>query len=106
MTVKFNTPVDAAVQPASGLHHNGAASSPRTDAIYAQAIRAGYGKRTILDQIDLQVLHGGVTALVGPNGSGKSTLLKVCTKLLAPNGGAVLLDGENIARLSTREMAK
>ncbi len=106
MTVKFNIPVDAAVQPASGLHHNGAASSPRTDAIHAQTIRAGYGKRTILDQIDLQVLHGGVTALVGPNGSGKSTLLKVCTKLLAPNGGAVLLDGENIARLSTREMAK
>lgn len=106
MTVKFNTPGDAAVQSASSLHHNGATSSPRTDALQAQAIRAGYGKRTILDQIDLQVLHGGVTALVGPNGSGKSTLLKVCTKLLAPNGGAVLLDGENIARLSTRAMAK
>lgn len=77
-----------------------------SDAIYAHAIRAGYGKRTILEQIDIQVLQGGITALVGPNGSGKSTLLKVCTKLLAPEGGTVILDGEDIARLSTREMAK
>ncbi|MCB0280930.1 MAG: ABC transporter ATP-binding protein, partial [Calditrichaeota bacterium] len=76
------------------------------DALQAQAIRAGYGKRTILEQIDLQVLQGGITALVGPNVSGKSTLLKVCTKLLAPAGGTVILDGENIAHLSTREMAK
>ncbi|MCG8349836.1 MAG: ABC transporter ATP-binding protein [Chloroflexales bacterium] len=75
-------------------------------AIQAQAIRAGYGQHIILEQIDLQVLHGGITALVGPNGSGKSTLLKVCTKLLAPEGGSVLLNGENISRLSTREMAK
>ena len=107
MAVKFNRSVDSTSPQEPILHHNGAsAPTPHADAIHAQAIRAGYGKRTILDQIDLQVLHGGVTALVGPNGSGKSTLLKVCTKLLAPNGGAVLLDGENIARLSTREMAK
>lgn len=69
-------------------------------AIRAEAIRAGYGKRTILEQIDMQVLHGKITALIGPNGSGKSTLLKVCTKLLGPEKGAVLLDGKNISRLS------
>lgn len=79
---------------------------PATSAIHAQAVQAGYGKRRILESVDLHVLQGGITALVGPNGSGKSTLLKVCTKLLAPNGGSVVLDGQNIARLSTREMAK
>ena len=79
---------------------------PPASAIHAQAVQAGYGKRRILESVDLHVLQGGITALVGPNGSGKSTLLKVCTKLLAPNGGSVLLDGQNIARLSTREMAK
>ncbi len=84
-------------------HTNG--TSP-IGAIQAEQIRAGYGKRTILDKIDLNVVQGKVTALVGPNGSGKSTLLKVCTKLLTLHGGAVVLDGENIARLSTREMAK
>lgn len=108
MPVQPNMAVDTAVQQKPVVHQNGASAampSP-TSALQAQAIRAGYGKRTILEQIDLHVLHGGVTALVGPNGSGKSTLLKVCTKLLAPEGGTVILDGENIARLSTREMAK
>ncbi|MEM7343007.1 MAG: ABC transporter ATP-binding protein [Chloroflexota bacterium] len=81
-------------------------TNDHSNAIQAQSIRAGYGKQIIIEKIDLQVLHGGITALVGPNGSGKSTLLKVCTKLLSPEGGSVLLDGENIARLSTREMAK
>lgn len=81
-------------------------TNTNSDAIQAQSIQAGYGKRTILEKIELTVLHGGITALVGPNGSGKSTLLKVCTKLLAPEGGTVVLDGEDIARLSTREMAK
>lgn len=80
--------------------------SPDRVALQAQTIDAHYGKRTILHGVDLEVAHGAVTALVGPNGSGKSTLLKVCTKLLAPRHGAVVLDGENIARLSTREMAK
>jgi len=76
------------------------------DAIHAESICAGYGKRTVLEEIDLQVMHGGITALVGPNGSGKSTLLKVCTKLLAPSAGGVVLDGHDIATLRTREVAK
>ncbi|MEX1021125.1 MAG: ABC transporter ATP-binding protein [Litorilinea sp.] len=85
-----------------------ATTSPPPDisALRAQAIDAAYGKLTILNGVDLHVGRGAVTALVGPNGSGKSTLLKVCTKLLAPRQGAVVLDGEDISRLSTREMAK
>lgn len=79
---------------------------PQETALQAKQIDAHYGKRTILNGVDLEVTRGAVTALVGPNGSGKSTLLKVCTKLLAPRQGTVVLDGENIARLSTREMAK
>ncbi len=75
-------------------------------ALRAQAVQASYGKRAILAEVDLHVPRGVVTALVGPNGSGKSTLLKVCTKLLAPRGGTVVLDGQNIAQLGTREMAK
>lgn len=75
-------------------------------AISVEAISAGYGRRSILESVNLQIRTGAITALVGPNGSGKSTLLKVCTRLLAPQAGAVILDGHNIAQLSTREMAK
>lgn len=106
MSIKSKTAVDATLQPLPFRQNGATISTTVSTALHAQSIRAGYGKQTILEQIDLHVFHGGVTALVGPNGSGKSTLLKVCTKLLAPEGGTVILDGENIARLSTREMAK
>jgi iron complex transport system ATP-binding protein len=76
------------------------------DALAARAIRAGYGRRAILDDITLAVPRGAVTALVGPNGSGKSTLLKVCSRLLAPSGGALTLDGADLAALGTREIAR
>lgn len=74
-------------------------------ALMTQAIHAGYGTTRILQDVSLEVLRGKVTALVGPNGSGKSTLLKICTRLLSPSQGTVILDGESVTRLSTRAMA-
>jgi iron complex transport system ATP-binding protein len=86
---------------------NGNGAEPHSQSVLiASAIQAGYGQRAILDGVDLLVRRGAITALVGPNGSGKSTLLKVCTKLLAPRGGAVAIDGQDILRLSTRAMAQ
>jgi iron complex transport system ATP-binding protein len=75
-------------------------------AIEARGVHAGYGRRPILAGVGLQVRPGSVTALVGPNGSGKSTLLKVCSRLLGARGGGVLLDGRDIAALSTRAVAQ
>jgi iron complex transport system ATP-binding protein len=75
-------------------------------ALTTQGVQAGYDRRLILDNVDFQALRGKVTALVGPNGSGKSTLLKVCTKLLTPRSGAVLIEAEALNRLSTRAMAQ
>jgi iron complex transport system ATP-binding protein len=76
------------------------------DAIEARGVHTGYGRRPILAGVDLRVRSGSVTALVGPNGSGKSTLLKVCSRLLGARGGGVLLDGHDIATLSTRAVAQ
>jgi iron complex transport system ATP-binding protein len=83
-----------------------ASLSDTAAALTAQGVSAAYDQRLILDRVDFQALRGQVTALVGPNGSGKSTLLKVCTKLLAPRAGSIVLEAEAINRLSTREMAK
>jgi iron complex transport system ATP-binding protein len=47
-----------------------------------------------------------VTALVGPNGSGKSTLLKGLATQLSLDVGRVLIDGEDIETLSTKELAR
>lgn len=47
-----------------------------------------------MEHIGLGVGKGSVLTLIGPNGAGKSTLLKTLAAQLAPQGGAVLLDGK------------
>ncbi len=51
------------------------------------------GSRRLLDDIDLDLLPGRMTAVSGPSGSGKTTLLSLAGGLLAPSAGSVLLDG-------------
>lgn len=52
-------------------------------------ITAGYGEKTVLQDISLDFLPGTVTAIVGPNGCGKSTLLKAAAGLLPITSGQV-----------------
>ncbi len=72
----------------------------------AQHLVAGYGVRTVVDGIDLTIPAGQVTAIIGANACGKSTLLKTLARLLTPSGGNVLLDGSDIHRLPTRQLAR
>jgi putative ABC transport system ATP-binding protein len=55
---------------------------------------------------DLALERGSWTSVMGPSGSGKSTLLHVMAGLLEPSGGSVMLDGEDITRLSAAERAQ
>lgn len=72
----------------------------------AESLDVGYGERLVVEQLSVDILKGGVTALVGPNGSGKSTLLKTLARLLKPKGGGVYLDGKSITRMRTAEVAR
>jgi iron complex transport system ATP-binding protein len=72
----------------------------------ARGITVGYGDRTVIDQLDVAIPPGVITTIIGPNGCGKSTLLRTLTRLLKPAGGTVVLDGEDIGRLRTRDVAK
>lgn len=65
-----------------------------------------YDTISIIEQLNLEIALGQITALVGPNGCGKSTLLRGLARLLKPKGGAVLLDGTAIHKLPTKELAK
>ena len=69
-------------------------------------MRLGYDGRVVVDGVTLDVPAGRVTVVVGPNGCGKSTLLRGLGRLLRPSGGAVLLDGDEIGTLRTREVAR
>jgi len=65
-----------------------------------------YGNRSIVQELNLSVPDGAITALVGANGSGKSTILKSMARILMPAGGGVYLDGKLIHRQPTKEVAK
>lgn len=67
---------------------------------------AGYGDRTILHGLDLDVLPGRITAIVGANACGKSTLLRSMSRLLTPRAGQVLLDGKAIHKMPPRRVAQ
>jgi ABC-type nitrate/sulfonate/bicarbonate transport system ATPase subunit len=63
----------------------------------AVSFHAGRDDRLVaLDGIDLAIEPGEIVALIGPNGSGKSTLLRVIAGLLAPDRGAVAIDGQAV----------
>ena len=65
-----------------------------------RGLAIGYGKTPLAQQIALGVRRGEILTLIGPNGAGKSTLLKTLAGQLAPLGGAVLLDGQDLIRYS------
>lgn len=62
------------------------------------------GERRIFDGVDITVKRGSITAIMGPSGSGKTTLLRLIGGLLTPDSGDVLVDGQNIHRLSHRDL--
>ncbi|PZT56829.1 ABC transporter ATP-binding protein [Paenibacillus silvae] len=65
-----------------------------------------YEERLIVENLNIQIPQGKITALVGANGSGKSTILKTMARIMSPKSGSVLLDGKSIHKQSTREVAK
>jgi ABC-2 type transport system ATP-binding protein len=59
----------------------------------ASGITKRFGRRTVLDNVDLTVHAGEIVAIVGANGCGKSTLLKICAGLVGADRGEVRVSG-------------
>lgn len=63
-------------------------------------------KAKIIHGISLEVSSGEVVGLLGPNGAGKTTTFYMICGLILPNLGQVLLDGEDITKLSLSKRAR
>jgi len=70
------------------------------------ALSVSYDAGPVVDGVDLALPAGEITAIIGPNGCGKSTLLRTLARLLAPETGVVLLDGSDVHRRPTRDVAR
>ena len=77
-----------------------------THTLAAEGLTLGYGERTVFEGLDLLVPPGRISAIVGANACGKSTLLRSMSRLLAPRGGRVLLDGRAVHRMPAKELAR
>ena len=69
-------------------------------------VTLGYGSAPVVHDLSLTIPDGAITTIIGPNGCGKSTLLKSLARLLRPDQGSVLLDGQVIHHYPTREVAR
>lgn len=58
------------------------------------------GRRDIFTGVDLDICRGKITAIMGPSGTGKTTLMKLIAGQLTPRAGTVMVDGQNIHKLS------
>jgi iron complex transport system ATP-binding protein len=75
-------------------------------AIETKDLTLSYGSSIIINELDLSIPKGEITVFIGGNGCGKSTLLRSIARLLKPQKGSILLEGEVISRLSTKEVAQ
>ncbi|MDQ1000949.1 iron complex transport system ATP-binding protein [Neobacillus niacini] len=76
------------------------------NAIETKNLSLSYGDSIIIDDLNLKIPKGEISVFIGANGCGKSTLLRSIARLLKPKSGVVILDGEAIAKLSTKEVAR
>lgn len=68
-------------------------------------LSCGYRKTEVIRRLDFSLEKGKILGVVGPNGSGKTTLLRALSRILKPSGGEVLLAGEDIWRITPRQLA-
>ena len=74
--------------------------------LHTQHLDIGYQKRRIVEDLNLSIPEGKITALIGANGSGKSTILKTLCRIMEPTAGEVLLDGKDIHKMDSRKLAR
>lgn len=75
----------------------GGVAAPKQDmTLRAEGLVKRYGKRTVVNDVSINVRQGEIVGLLGPNGAGKTTSFYMTTGLIVPNGGHIYLDDLDI----------
>ncbi|ERJ11348.1 Ferrichrome ABC transporter ATP-binding protein fhuC [Haloplasma contractile SSD-17B] len=74
--------------------------------LYTDHLNVGYGEQLILKDLSVTIPDHKITTIIGPNGCGKSTLLKTMTRIIPKQSGNVILDGGDISKGNTKELAR
>ena len=69
-------------------------------------LHKSFGAQEVLKGVNLEIPKGKITFIMGRSGTGKSVLLKHIIGLMVPDRGKILVDGEDITRLSERELMR
>jgi branched-chain amino acid transport system ATP-binding protein len=77
-----------------------------TAALDVKGLDRSFGALHVTREVDLMLERGARHALIGPNGAGKTTLVNLITGALRPSSGRVVLDGNDVTRLSQAERAR
>lgn len=65
-----------------------------------------FGKRTVVNKVDIKINPGEIVGLLGPNGAGKTTTFNMIVGLILPDAGEIILDGNRITDLPMFKRAK
>lgn len=69
-------------------------------------VSKSFGSKKILDDVSYEIVKGEIFMIVGPSGTGKSVSLKHMVRLLTPDSGRVLVDGEDISHADGAELER
>jgi branched-chain amino acid transport system ATP-binding protein len=69
-----------------------------------RGLTAGYGGAPVLHEVDLDVAHGAITAVLGANGAGKTTLLRTISGLIRPSAGQIVFDGADLRKVPVERL--
>lgn len=75
-------------------------------AFRGENLQIGYSDKPVISGMDLRIPQEKITSIIGPNGCGKSTLLKGLARIIPLQSGTVWLEGQDMAKLGTRETAQ
>ena len=65
-----------------------------------------YGKKAVVEKVNVNIHRGKITSFIGPNGAGKSTLLSMVSRLMDADTGEVLVDKDNVKQMKSNEFSK